>query len=71
MSGGRYHFEVGSSLADLQPAKMPQWLIDIAKTQNGNGNSAAGFKMSEEPVLEGEGRNNFLYRAGRSIQHGP
>jgi putative DNA primase/helicase len=23
--------------------------------------------MSEEPVLEGEGRNNFLYRAGRSM----
>jgi hypothetical protein len=64
---GRYHFEVGSSLADLPPAKMPQWLIDIAKNQNGNGKSAAGFKMSEKPVPEGEGRNNFIYRAGRSM----
>jgi bifunctional DNA primase/polymerase-like protein/AAA domain-containing protein/primase-like protein len=70
---GRYEFEVGHSLKDLPRAKMPDWLIDVIR--NGQGGSTNGtngngtrFKVPEEPIHEGEGRNNFLFRAGRSMK---
>ena len=70
---GEYIFETGYSLKDLPRAKMPQWLIDAIKqgqaSANANGTSNGnGFKVPEQPVAEGEGRNNFLYRAGRSLK---
>jgi Bifunctional DNA primase/polymerase, N-terminal len=70
---GEYIFEIGYSLKDLPRAKMPQWLIDeIRKGQGGSANATngngTGFKVPEQPVHEGEGRNNFLYRAGRSLK---
>jgi hypothetical protein len=69
---GPYVFEAGYSLKDLPRAKMPAWLIDrIKEGQGSNGKrnrNGAGFKVPEQPVVEGEGRNNFLYRAGRSMK---
>lgn len=70
---GSYVFETGYSLKDLPRAKIPDWLIAAIKQgqggTNGNGtNSGNGFKVPEHPIAEGEGRNNFLYRAGRSLK---
>jgi Bifunctional DNA primase/polymerase, N-terminal/Primase C terminal 1 (PriCT-1) len=68
---GEYIFETGHSLKDLPRAKMPQWLIDAIKQGQGgtNGTSnGSGFKIPEEPIHQGEGRNNLLYRAARSMK---
>jgi hypothetical protein len=68
---GPYVFEAGYSLDKLARANMPDWLIECIKQgqgSNGNNHSSNGFRVPEQPVLEGEGRNTLLYRAGRSLK---
>ena len=51
---------------DLQPAKMPDWLVGLITAKpNGNGR---GVHVPTEPLHEGEGRNNLLFKLARS-QH--
>ncbi|HEV3110319.1 MAG TPA: bifunctional DNA primase/polymerase [Candidatus Binataceae bacterium] len=67
---GAYIWEVGYELsAELPPAKMPQWLIDAITRGQGQGNgNGTRFKMPEHPIVEGTGRNKWLYRLGRSLR---
>lgn len=49
---------------ELQPSKMPGWLVALIATKpNTNGNSV---HVPPEPLHEGEGRNNLLFRLARS-----
>jgi Bifunctional DNA primase/polymerase, N-terminal/AAA domain/Primase C terminal 1 (PriCT-1) len=63
-------FKLGSE--GLMPARMPQWLIDVIKLGQG-GQSAAqnGRPMVPANVnefVEGSGRNDALYKLGRSLK---
>jgi hypothetical protein len=50
---------------DLMPAKMPAWLVALITAKpNGDGRP----KVPDEPLHEGEGRNNLLFKLARS-QH--
>src|ERR1700730_15682203 len=68
---GEYIFEAGYSLGDLPRAKMPSWLVGRIKEgqeKKGNSSNGTGFKIPERPGAEGAGRNDLLYRAGRSMK---
>jgi hypothetical protein len=65
---GRYLFEASASLADIEPPEMPEWLVQcILKRQNHSGKEN-GFKIPEQPVYEGQGRNDLIFRSGRSMK---
>jgi len=64
---GPYLFEAGHSAADVPRAKMPRWLVELVK--QGQYSAADGrFTLPPQPVVEGNGRNNLIYRAGRSMR---
>jgi hypothetical protein len=60
-------FKLGAD--GLMPPAMPKWLVEkilAAGLKGESNNGSGGFKASDHPIREGEGRNNYLYRAGRS-----
>lgn len=61
----KYDWEAIAPISyQLQPAKMPPWLVKlIVAKPNGNGK---GVRVSDKPLIEGEGRNKELYLVGRS-----
>lgn len=67
---GNYQWEAAFQLgADgLAPSAMPQWLLDAIAAGQGNGKVEGGFKAAEKPIHAGEGRNNYLYKVGRSAK---
>jgi len=64
-----YEWEAIASMAYTELAIMPSWLAEKIKAAGRNGNGKhEGFRASDEPIREGEGRNNYLYRMGRSLK---
>ena len=60
-----YRWEESARLGDLQPAKMPvprAEMVMAASHSNG-----AGIKLPDK-IFKGDGRNNELYRVGRSLK---
>jgi hypothetical protein len=61
----QYAWEAIAPLSyELMPAKMPAWLVATI-TAKPNGKGAA--KVPEEPLHEGEGRNNLLFTQARAL----
>lgn len=65
---GPYTFEVGFTVADLPRAKMPTWLMELVKKGQTSAAGDGHFTLPPQPVLEGNGRNSLIYRAGRSMR---
>lgn len=65
ISGNRYAWEITAHIKDMPIAEAPQWLLDLIADKSGGGNGQ-GFRASDHPIYEGEGRNTYLYRLGRS-----
>ncbi len=70
---GAYLWESSLTISeDFHPPKMPRWLVDAIKNGQGQRTSSTGagtgFKVPEQSVVEGDGRNSMLYRAGRSMR---
>lgn len=66
---GPYIWEAAFSLADIQPAVMPQWLADQIRMATGpkaNGRPMVPANVHE--FVSGSGRNDVLYRLGRSMK---
>ncbi len=63
---GEYYWDASARLGDLQPTKVPAWLVEqiVTTTRSNNG---AGVKLPDQ-IHEGEGRNTELYRVGRSLK---
>jgi bifunctional DNA primase/polymerase-like protein/AAA domain-containing protein len=66
-----YAWEAAFALGDdLRPARMPDWLADLIRTANaplGNGQRAMVPRNIHE-LAEGSGRNNLIYKLGRSLK---
>ncbi len=65
----RYIWMAGYELSDtLPPSAMPEWLVNsIRAGQHGNQNGGS-FKLPDDFIVEGEGRNSWLYKLGRSLR---
>ena len=63
---GPYVWEVGYELGTIPLAKMPEWLVEKIKAAGTNGH---GYQMPKlDTMVEGSGRNDALYRLGRSMK---
>jgi len=64
VSGNRYNWEHSSHIDKIAIADIPQWVLDcIAQSNN---SKSQGFHATDQPIHEGQGRNIYLYRLGRS-----
>lgn len=65
-TSGEYVWEASATISEnFRPAEMPGWLVKMIKAGQPSTNGEK-LKVSEKPLAEGEGRNNELYRVGRS-----
>src|SRR5208282_5127099 len=68
---GPYLWEAGTEMAaDFQPAQMPDWLsakIKAAAIAGGNDHVRPVVPDNAHAMVEGSGRNDTLYRLGRSL----
>jgi len=61
-----YRFEVGAPHLKEGLPQMPEWLIRAVHEKQASKNGA-GVKLPDK-IFEGKGRNNELYRVGRSLK---
>jgi putative DNA primase/helicase len=63
--GKRYEWEHSARINEVAIADAPQWLLDLLAQKSRRG-SGQGFRATDHHIYEGEGRNTYLYRLGRS-----
>lgn len=63
-----YEWEAAFTIGDVQPAKMPEWLVEKIKAGGNSRRDGQSTRIPNEKIHAGEGRNNFLYIQGRSLR---
>jgi putative DNA primase/helicase len=66
---GPYVWDAGATIGNgCERTQMPAWMVALIAKTSTSDPKGGGFRASNHPINEGEGRNNYLYKLGRSLK---